>query len=139
MGEGMPVLRRRGGEKGAHEIDLVAAFRWLRARDRAIAEEALAAIRSTPEEAALRLRKLQAETKIAEANAAEREGELVRAAEVAPRWARMCGAMRERILSIPPVAVQRGILPPDQEAALAELAHDALAELAAGGNGADHA
>ncbi len=139
MGEGMPVLRRRGGEKGSHEIDLVAAVRWLRARDQVMHEEALANLRTTPEMEALRRRKLEAEARIAEANAAKVEGELVPAAEVEPRWSRMCLAMRERILSAAPVAVQRGLVSPESEAGLTEIMHDALSELATRGNGDAHA
>lgn len=130
MGEGMPVLRRRGGEKGAHEIDLIAAVRWLRARDQAMHAEALEALRSSPELDELRKRKLLADARIAEANAAEREGELIPAGEIGPRWEKLVVAARERFLSIAPVAVQRGLVAPEHEEDLAGLAQDALAELA---------
>ena len=133
MKEGLPVLHRRGGAKGSHVIDLVAGIRWVRAHDKSVTQELLAQARSTPELDAIRQRKLSADARLAEANAAEREGELVPAAEVEPRWARMVTAMRERILSLPAVAVQRAIVAPEHEAVLTELAHDALSELAVHG------
>lgn len=132
MGEGMPVLRRRGGEKGAHEIDLVAAFRWLRARDKAMADEALEALRSTPELDELRRRKLAAEARLAEVTLAEREAALIPAADIGPRWERLVIAARERFLSTPALAVQRGLITPEHEDGITDLVHEALAELSAG-------
>jgi phage terminase Nu1 subunit (DNA packaging protein) len=126
--EGLPVLRRRGGRGGAHEIELVPAIRWLRARDKAAYEAELG--KGNPAHEAARLRKLQAEARIAEANAAEREAELVPADQVGERWARMALEVKERVLVLPAVAVQKGLIAAEQEAALAELAHAALRDLA---------
>jgi phage terminase Nu1 subunit (DNA packaging protein) len=125
--EGLPVLRRRGGRGGAHEIELVPAIRWLRARDKAAYEAEL--VKGNPAHEAARLRKLQAEARIAEANAAEREGDLVPAAQVEERWARIALEVKERALVLPAVAVQRGVIVVDQEAALAELVYDVLRDL----------
>ena len=129
---GLPILRE--GPGGKLEIDLKVAQKWLRERREAEWEERLAAVQGNPEAMAARTRKLQAEARMAEANAAEREGELVPAGQVAERWGRMAGEVRERVLVLPAVAVQKGIVEPGQEAALAELAHAALRDLA-GRNG----
>ena len=56
--------------------------------------------------------------------------ELVPAAQVGERWARMALEVKERVLVLPAVAVQKGVIPAEQEAALAELAHAALRDLA---------
>ena len=133
--EGLPVLRRRGGRGGAHEIELVPAIRWLRARDKAAYEEQL--VKGNPAHEAARLRKLQAEARIAEANAAEREAQLVPADKVGERWARMALEVKERSLALPKVAVQKGVIVADQEGALVELVHDVLRDLASrNGHGA---
>jgi len=131
--EGLPIVKRRGGVRGTQVIDLVVAFRWLLKRNAAMHAEALAALRSTPELDDLRRRKLTAEMRLAEVTLAEREAELIPAAAVEPRWARMALAMRERILALPAVAVQRGAVAPEHEGQIADLAHDALAELATQG------
>ena len=107
----------------------------MRARDEEACQERLVAARSPQIETA-RIRKLAAEARIAEANAAEREGELVPANQVGERWGSMATAMRERVLAIAPVAVQRGLLPPEREDELAELCADALRELASRGKAA---
>jgi phage terminase Nu1 subunit (DNA packaging protein) len=129
--EGLPVLRRRGGRGGAHEIELVPAIRWLRARDKAAYEAEL--VKGNPAHEAARLRKLQAEARIAEANAAEREGELVDVVSAEQGYARLIGAARERFLSLAPVLVQRALIPHEREGDVAKLVHEALDELAARG------
>jgi phage terminase Nu1 subunit (DNA packaging protein) len=126
------VLRRRGAGR-SHEIDAGRAVRWLLERAEAATEERVAAARANPAADQARTRKLAAEARLAELNAAEREGELVPADQVGDRWGRMVLALREAILALPAVAVQRGLAMPEHEVALAELAHDALAELAARG------
>ena len=133
--QGMPAVRRRRGHRGAHEIEVGAAVRWLRARDGTQCEERLAAARANPEADTARTKKLAAEARIAEANACEREGELVPADQVEARWGQMALACRERMLSLPGVIVQRGLVEPDREEKIATLVHDALAELASRGNG----
>jgi phage terminase Nu1 subunit (DNA packaging protein) len=127
--QGLPMVRR-AGPRGAHQIDLAAAVRWLRARDQADAEERLA--RANPDAEVARVRKLRAEARLAELDAAAREGELVPAAQVGERWARRVGAARERFLTLPAVLVSRGLVDPGREGEATALVHEALAELAAG-------
>ena len=134
--DGLPILRRRGGHRGAHQIDLGPALRWIRARDAAACEERLSTVRANPAAEAARTKKLAAEARIAEANARQREGELVVAADVGERWGRMALAARERLLSLPATLVQRGLVQADHEDQVVKLVHDALAELSARGAGA---
>jgi phage terminase Nu1 subunit (DNA packaging protein) len=125
---GLPVVGRRGGRGRSHQIPVGPGFRWVRQMDKAAHEEQLE--KGNPAHEAARLRKLQAEARIAEANAAEREAELVPADQVGERWTRMALEVKERVLVLPAVAVQKGVIPVQQEAALAELAHAALRDLA---------
>lgn len=116
------------------EYNLAEVLPWIRARDRAAADEASSA-RSSPELDEARLRKLRAEAALIELDLSKRKAELIPASDIEPRWARMVLSMRERILSIAPVAVQRGVVPPEHEDAIAALCHEALAELSCGGEG----
>lgn len=132
---GLPVVGRRGGKGRSHQIPVGPAFRWVREMDQAAYEAELG--KSNPAHEAARLRKLTAEARIAEANAAEREAELVPADQVGERWARMALEVKERALVLPAVAVQKGVIAVDQEATLAELVHDVLRDLASrNGHGA---
>jgi phage terminase Nu1 subunit (DNA packaging protein) len=111
-------------------IELGPAIRWVREKDAETCEARIATIRSTPDMDAARARKLTAEARIAEANAATREGELVPAAQVGDRWGRIAQAVREGVLSLAPTAVQHGIVAADREEALDVLCRDVLRELA---------
>src|SRR5262249_36310892 len=84
--DGLPIRRPVGGHRGAHQIDLGPAFRWIRAKDAAAYEERLSTVRANPAAEVARTKKLAAEARIAEANARQREGELVVAADVGERW-----------------------------------------------------
>ncbi len=130
--EGLPV-RRRQRAGAAHQIEVGLGVRWLLERMETETEDRVAAVHANPALEASRARKLAAEARIAEANAAECEGALVPADQVADRWGRMALAMREGVLAIPAVAVQRGFVAADQEPALADLVHDVLQELAVRG------
>lgn len=128
---GLPIIR--GGPGGKLEIDLKVAQKWLRERREAEWEEQLAAVRGNPEAMAARTRKIVAEAKVAELTAAAREGEVVDVVRAEQGYAHLIGAARERLLSLAPVLVQRGLVPPEDEAAVAKLVHEALDELAARG------
>lgn len=110
-------------------IDLSVAIRWVRERDAETAEARIAAVRSTPDLDVARARKVSAEARIAEANAAAREGELLPAAAVGERWTKRIIAARERFLSLAPVAVQSGLVAAAHEQALQQLVHEGLQEL----------
>lgn len=129
---GMPVSGRAGTGGRSNTIDLGAAIQWRRQVDGHEFEERLAAVRSSPDMDKLRARKLEAEARIAEANAAAREGELVPADEVVDRWSRIVLSVREGVLSLAPRAVQAGVLAPEQEDALSDLSRDVLRDLAKG-------
>jgi phage terminase Nu1 subunit (DNA packaging protein) len=132
---GLPVVGQRAGRGRSHQIPVGPGFRWIRQMDQAAHEEQL--VKGNPAHEEARLRKLQAEARIAEANAAEREAELVPAAQVGERWARMALEVKERALVLPAVAVQKGVIAGDQEAALVDLVHDVLRDLASrNGHGA---
>jgi phage terminase Nu1 subunit (DNA packaging protein) len=134
---GLPVQRPRGGRRGAHQIALGPAIRWVLERMEAAAEERIAAVTArSPAAEAARTRKVVAEARIAEANAAEREGQLVAVAGAEQRYARLIGAGRERLLILPGVLVQRDLVAADREAEVVALVHEALAELAARGTSA---
>lgn len=128
---GLPILRE--GTDGKLQIDLKVALKWLREREQAECEERLAAVRGNPETVAARTRKIVAEAKLAELNAAAREGDLVDVLSAEQRYARMVVAARERFLALAPILVQRALVPPEREADVAKLVHEALDELAARG------
>jgi phage terminase Nu1 subunit (DNA packaging protein) len=111
-------------------IDVAVAIRWVRDRDAEAAEERIATIRATPALDVARTRKVSAEARIAEANAAAREGELLPAVAVGERWTARILAARERLLVVPSVAVQSGVVAADREQDLGRLVHEALTELA---------
>jgi phage terminase Nu1 subunit (DNA packaging protein) len=124
---GMPVASRKGRSSS---IQIAAAIRWVRERDAAECERLLEAARSSPDLDALRARKLEAESRIAEAEADLVEGRQVPAADVMDKLSRVVVAIREGVLSLGPRAVQVGIIPPDQEDRLGDLGRDVLRELA---------
>lgn len=126
---GMPVASRKGR---ANTIELGAAIRWVRERDAAVHEQQLEAARSSPDLDALRARKLEAESRIAEAEADLVEGEQVAASDVEDAWSRIAMAIREGVLSLPSRAVQAGLVTPEHEDAVSDLARDVLRELTKG-------
>jgi phage terminase Nu1 subunit (DNA packaging protein) len=118
------------GKKGRElSIDLAVAVQWVRTRDAESTEARIAAVRANPDLEAVRARKLTAEARIAEANAAAREGELLSASEVRHRWTSRILAARERLLTLSPVAVQAGLIQPAHERELQRLVNEALSEL----------
>lgn len=121
--QGMPVAERgRGGRPSRYDLEAVRA--WLRQRTEAA--DAGAPIDVARERA--RYFRLQADR--TELDVRKRAGELVEAAEVEQRWASIVTAVRESLLSLPDVAVQRGIVAPANEDALVELVDEALRDLA---------
>jgi phage terminase Nu1 subunit (DNA packaging protein) len=127
---GMPVESRKGR---ANTINLAAATLWLRERDAETHRKELEAARSAPDMDALKARKLDAESRISEAEADLVEGKQVLVAEVESAWARITLAIREAVLSLASRAVQSGAITPEQEDAVADLARDILLELSKGG------
>jgi len=132
---GLPA-KHRHGRRGAHVIEVWPAVRWLRQHDAEVCAERVAAAKSSPAAEQARLVKLQSDARLAQLSVAEREGQVVTADQVQDRWGRMATAMRERVLALPAVAVQKGLLAPEHEGALADLVAEALHELATRGTAA---
>ena len=128
LADGMPAVRRKGPH-GAHQVDVGPAIRWILDRLEADLAATAAPKESTKAQAA-RERKMVAEARLAELDVAEREGEVVPAAQVGERWAQMVMAARERLLVLPAVAVQRGLVPANREREIAQVVDEALQELA---------
>ena len=74
----------------------------------------------------------RARRKEVEHRLAVQRGEYVGVAEVEGRWLAIVTAVRERMLSLPATALQRGIIRPDREDDLIGLVDEALAELGRG-------
>jgi phage terminase Nu1 subunit (DNA packaging protein) len=125
---GLPVTRAKRG--GANKIDVGVAIRWVKERDAAEHEAALERARDNDQLDALRARKLEAESRIAEAEADLVEGKQVVAADVEGRLSRVVLAIREGVLSLPSRAVQSGLVATEKEDGLSDLARDVLTELA---------
>ncbi len=117
--DGLPVSHRKGN---AAVIDLWAAIPWLVARHRRELEAAKAA--NDPEND--KGRKIAAEATLKEMEVAERQGTLVRAAEVEERWSQMMVAYREAAIGTAAVAVQDGLVALEQEPLLEKIVIDAL-------------
>lgn len=124
--DGLPVASRTGR---ANAIELGVAIRWVRERDAARADQELEAAKSSPDLDVVRVRKLEAESRIAEAEADQIEGTLVVAADVTDHLSRVALGIREAVLNLSAQAVQAGIVPIEQEDALSDLCRDALREL----------
>jgi len=127
---GMPVKRARGGARGAHVIDPGPAFRWLLERTEAACEERIAALTANPDASLARARKLAAEADLAELERDRQRDHLLPVDDVEARWMQVAVAVREAVLAIAGVAVQAGIIRPDQEATLDDLCRSALLSLA---------
>jgi phage terminase Nu1 subunit (DNA packaging protein) len=124
--EGMPVLKT-GGRGRESEYDAVECLAWERRRR----------VPSSTEQE--RTRYFKAMTDKVEQEIRTRAGVLIEADEAAARWASMVTATRERLLALPPVALQRHLITPDAEEALIALVDDALTELAQRGGHAERA
>jgi phage terminase Nu1 subunit (DNA packaging protein) len=119
--EGMPGIVVTGGGRGRQtQIDLATALPWvLQRRTGTLDDERTRYFR-------LQADKIQQELRF-------RAGELVEADEVEARWAALTSAARERLLSLPSVALQRRLIGEQAEDGLIALVDEALAELAARG------
>jgi hypothetical protein len=125
--EGMPV-RSAGGRGQQGQYCAIECLRWWRAR------------RAPGTAEQERTRHLKAMADKIEQEIRHRAGETVETAEVDERWAGMVLAMRERILALPTLALQRGLLAsPGAEDGLIQLVDDALSELAHRGDRAERA
>lgn len=122
VAEGMPVLATGGGRGKQTTFDLAAVLPWLLQRRT-----------GTLDAARERFFRLQADR--IEQDLRRRAGELVEARDVERRWAGMVTAARERLLALPAVVLQRGLVAATGEDDLIALVDEALTELA--GRGAD--
>ncbi len=120
---GMPIRRRVGR---VTELDLGAALRWLRKRDETAWEARLEAAVSSPDIDHARARKLGAEADLAELERDRKRGEMVQTDAVEARWGEMVHSIREGVMSVPGMAVQAGLIRPDQETTLDDLCRSAL-------------
>lgn len=102
---GMPVARRGRGSRG-HAYDVGACVRWIRQRDRAQHERALAAAKAGSVAEGARARKWTADARRSELDLRKREGELVSAAEVDRRWAAIGVQLRNDLRGLPTRARQ---------------------------------
>jgi phage terminase Nu1 subunit (DNA packaging protein) len=102
---GMPVAHRGRGSRG-HSYDVGACLRWIRERDRAEHEKALAAARAVSPSDSARARKLAAEAGLAELELRKRRGEIADVAEVEQRWTALVVAARNALLGVPTRAKQ---------------------------------
>lgn len=124
VGEGMPVAKA-GGRGKESEFDAVECLAWWRARR---------APGTTEQE---RTRYFKASADKIEQEVRKRAGELIEDTEVDQRWAGMVAAMRERMLALATVALQRKLIRAEDEDELIRLVDDALSELAQRGDRAE--
>ena len=121
VAEGMPVIKTGGGRGRPTTIDLARAVPWLLNR------------RIARGDGSARDRYFTLQADKIEQEIRRRAGELVEAADIERRWAGLVTACRERLLSLPGTALQRGV-PAVHEDLLLNLVDEALAELAARGD-----
>lgn len=124
-GQGLPVLSTGGRGRGdATKIDAVAAMEWIRDRD--------------DKRSGLDVERERHYAAMAEKNElanAVRRGELVEAGDIEREWSSLILACRERLLSLPSTALQRGLVETTEtEDGLIGLVREALDELAGRGN-----
>jgi phage terminase Nu1 subunit (DNA packaging protein) len=124
---GLPVSSRVGR---ANAIPLAEAIKWRIESIVADFERRLAEAQASPDIEALRARKLEAESRIAEAEADRVEGLQVIASDVEDAWSRIALSIREAVLSLAPRAVQAGTVTAEKEEELSDLCRDILRELA---------
>lgn len=114
--EGLPGVVRTGAGRGnPTEIDLEKALPWFVSNAASLREDFLR----------WQIRKVEQEVRM-------REHELVEASEVESRWATIAVSVRERLLSLPAMAVQRKLVDEAAEDGLIALVDEALRELATG-------
>jgi terminase small subunit / prophage DNA-packing protein len=120
--DGLPVAER--GTKGRpSQFDPQAVQQWLDARE---------STAQTPDHLDLaqeraRLARLQAD-RVA-LDIAVKEGQLVPASEVEAAWASLVLSARERLLALPSIALQRGVVDAAGEDQLIQLVRESLDEL----------
>jgi hypothetical protein len=127
--DGLPSTDPAGGALSAGRlIHLVTGVRWVRdhyaAKHEAVVEKFRAKIEGGAKE-----RKLEAEARIKEIDAAEREKRVVSMADVEAALMAEADATREAMLGVSRDAVQTGLIPPAQEAAPQDLIRAALISL----------
>lgn len=116
LDEGMPALS--AGKKGEKsEYDAVAALQWYHNRQ-------------NREDAKERARYFKSQADKVEQEVRLRSGQLVEASAVEKGWSDLVLACRERLLSLPGSALQRGVIDDAGEDVLIELVDEALQELA---------
>lgn len=121
--DGLPVKSRRGR---AVQLELAAAFQWVRKQDAAAAEARIEKLMADPDYDRAEARKMIAAADMAEMERDKRRGELVPTADVEERWASVVVAAREAVMAVPGVMVQDGTIRPSQEAHAEGLLRDAL-------------
>jgi phage terminase Nu1 subunit (DNA packaging protein) len=121
--QGLPTSGRRGR---THIVPIAAGVRWVLAleAERAEAREAAAAAGSLLE--AERIKLVREQRRRLELSNRQRAGELVEVASAQKGLDQAALSIRERLITLPTTAVQRGLT----EAALIELVDEALSELA---------
>jgi phage terminase Nu1 subunit (DNA packaging protein) len=127
---GMPVAHRGRGSRG-HQYDVGGCVRWLRARERAEYERALAVAKAASPVLAARARKWTADARRSELEVKKREGELVLLADYERAEAGRIVLARNHLLGLPTRAKQR--LPHLSTAdvrAIDELVRESLEQLA---------
>ena len=116
---GMPYTRS-GKSAG---VELRDALRWVQGRHEAEIRE----LRERFDSEGGKSRKILADARLKEIQVAEREGLLLTKADVEDTWTGALAAIRSNVMSVPANAVQLGLVPPAQEAALGIMCRDALA------------
>jgi len=125
IAEDMPGVIETGGGRGkTTKIDLAQALPWLLGRK---------------DERDARDRYYTARAEEVETKNRVRRGELIEAADVDRAWAAIVLAVRERILGLPVLLLQRGLIEPTAEAHVEGLVRDALLEFEARKDRADAA
>jgi phage terminase Nu1 subunit (DNA packaging protein) len=119
--EGLPVAKIGGGRGRQTTFDLTKALPWLFNRRGSELEEQ-------------RTRYFSLQANRIHQDIRKRAGELVDVVDVERRWAAMVAATRERLLSLPSVALQRGLIASPAEDELIALVADALTDLSRRGN-----
>ncbi len=114
--DGLPVLKTGAGRGKPTTFDLRRVLSWLVGRRT-----------SALDDERTRYSRLLADRVQQEVRS--RAGELVEASEVERRWSGMVAASRERLLAIPAVALQRGLIAEAAEDELIALVADALTDL----------
>jgi phage terminase Nu1 subunit (DNA packaging protein) len=129
--QGLPSTPPADGVLAAgREIRLATAVRWVRDHYAAKHEAAVEKLREKIDGGA-KERKLEAEARIKELDAAERERRVIPTADVEAAMLSEADATREAMLGVARDAVQTGLIRPDQEIALQDLVRGALLSLSA--------